>query len=149
MSPVGGSQGAGTINLSSLATVYVRQAGLGRCFGAETGFRLARNPDTVLAPDWAFITKERLPDPIPDGFIQMAPDLVLETRSPNDSRREIAEKIALWLKFGVRVVWDLDPKREVLAVHRPGKPEERLGTDAVLTEEALLPGFSVPVRDLF
>jgi Uma2 family endonuclease len=79
----------------------------------------------------------------------MAPDLVLETRSPNDSRRESAEKIALWLKFGVRVVWDLDPKREVLAVHRPGKPEERLGTDAVLAEPELLPGFSVPVRDLF
>jgi Uma2 family endonuclease len=142
-------QGKATIRLSSVANLFVVQHDLGEGFGGETGFRLAHNPDTILAPDWAFIQKARLPNPLPDGFAPLSPDLVLETRSPNDSRREIAEKIALWLKFGVRVVWDLDPKREVLAVHRPGKPEERLGTDAVLAEPELLPGFSVPVRDLF
>jgi Uma2 family endonuclease len=150
MSPVGSAQAIATINLSSYATVHVRQHRLGTCFAAEAGFRFPHQPETVLAPDWAFIAVERAPAAFPKrGFLEAVPDLVLETRAPDDSRREIQEKIDRWLAAGVRVVWDLDPERRVLAVHRPGTAPQTLGQDDVLTEEELLPRFSIKIAELF
>jgi Uma2 family endonuclease len=98
MSPAGGRQGSATIHLSSFATVHVIQNGLGACFAADTGFTLQRGPDTVLAPDWSFVAAGRVPNPLPKSFGELVPDLVLETRSPNDSKREIRNKVDLWLR---------------------------------------------------
>jgi Uma2 family endonuclease len=149
MSPVGWCQGSATINLSSFATVHVRQNGLGLCFAAETGFRFPHQPDTVLAPDWGFIRADRCPESPKPGYLQQVPDLVLETRSPNDSRKEIQEKIDRWLEAGAQVVWDLDPERRVLLVHRADSAPQTLGEEDVLLEEELLPGFSIRIRELF
>lgn len=148
MSPVGGPQGRATARLLTRANGWVMDHHLGDGFTSETGFEIFTNPKTILAPDWAFVAAGRLPE-ILRGYPKLTPDLVLETRSPNDTKGEIAGKIALWLRHGAKVVWDLDPERKVLAVHRQEGPVAYLRSGDTLTEEELLPGFSLALSELF
>lgn len=92
MSPAGVEHGFRTMRLNQLLTAFIFEHDLGECSAAETGFTVEQNPTTILAPDWAFVAKDRVPDPLPIGFLPLAPDIVLETRSPSDSRRWIDEK---------------------------------------------------------
>ena len=82
MAPPGGEHGSRTMDFAAYVTVHVLANRLGTCFAAETGFLVAQNPDTVLAPDFAFVARERLKGPPPRGYVPIVPDLVLETRSP-------------------------------------------------------------------
>jgi Uma2 family endonuclease len=142
MPPVGGEHGVGTKRLDTMLSVFVYEHKLGECTAAETGFLVARNPDTVLAPDWAFICTQRLPTLIPRSFFELAPDIALETRSPSDSARWMEEKARLWLEAGTSVVLNLDPHRRCLTVHRAGRETQLLGpTDVLELEE--LPGLQV------
>jgi Uma2 family endonuclease len=147
--PPGGEHGSRTNRLSTRASHHVDTNGLGECFAAETGFRISSDPDTVIAPDWAFISKERLPNPVPSGYVPVVPDIVLETRSPGDSKREVALKIEQWLQAGVREVWDLDPAARRLAVHRQGRTTEILGPEDNLRCDDVLPGFELRIADVF
>jgi Uma2 family endonuclease len=116
----------------------------------EPGFILAVNPDTVRAPDVAFITHERLaPTGVPTGYFRGVPDLAVEVVSPNDRYTDVAEKIAEWLEYGVRMVVVVDPRRKAVDVHRPGQPTRTLGMDDTLDGEDVVPGWSLAVRDLF
>ena len=145
MPPAGGEHGSITKRLDTILTVFVYERDLGECFTAETGFLVTRNPDTVLAPDWAFVRTERLPTPIPKSFVNLAPDIVLETRSPSETTREVEEKTTLWLEVGVEVVLNLDPGRSILMVHRRSCEPEFYESDGVL-ELRELPGLCVPLR---
>lgn len=149
MSPTGFPHGIYTNRLASRVSVFAEDNDLGLCPSAETGFRIAQVPETVLAPDWAFVAKDRVPEPFPEGYLDLAPDIVLETVSPSDTAREVAQKVALWLSAGVRVVWVLDPRTKTLAVHRVGRETIILSASATLTEDELLPGFSFPIKRLF
>lgn len=149
MAPPGGEHGGTTMDLSMYANYHVRAQRLGRGFGAETGFLIARNPDTVLAPDFAFIAMDRLPPQPIRGYVPVVPDLVLETRSPSDTRRGVREKVGRWLAAGVRVVWEMDPEARVVTVHRAGAEPKALGIDNTLDGGDVLPGFSLPLRDVF
>ncbi|HZO91633.1 MAG TPA: Uma2 family endonuclease [Chthonomonadaceae bacterium] len=120
MAPPSAKHGSTTARLFSRAGIYIEDNDLGEAFTSETGFLLAQDPDTVLAPDFAFIAKERLPEPLPDTYIPVVPDLVLETRSHSDTRRRVNEKVALWPEFGAKIVWELDPRKRVLTVYRSG-----------------------------
>ena len=121
---------------------------LGRTFAAETGFTLARKPDTVRAPDVAFISNARLPDPPPQGFAELAPDLAVEVLSPDDSPGEVLEKVADWLLAGVRLVWVVDPRRRTARVYRADGTESFLGPGDSLLGEDVLPGFSCKVESV-
>jgi len=73
---------------------FVRAHNLGRCFTAETRFTIEKNPDTTLGPDFAFVAKDRLPDKLPRrGYLHLAPDIVMETVSPNDTKQAINLKV--------------------------------------------------------
>lgn len=77
----GGTHGSTSSRIAYYGgTVYEQD--LGETFAAETGFLVSRNPDTVLAPDFAFVAKDRLPGPLPEGYVPLAPDLVVETTQP-------------------------------------------------------------------
>lgn len=149
MAPPGGTHGSSTSRLSTFVSYIVIEQDLGETFAAETGFLVSEDPDTVLAPDFAFVTKERLPDPLPKSYVPVVPDIVLETRSPNDTKREVAAKVQQWLDLGVRLVWELDPKRRILTVHRSGVPTRELGDADILDGEDVLPGLAVPVERIF
>ena len=105
MSPSGGEHGATVVNITLLLGQHVKADKLGICFGAETGFKIASDPDTVRAPDVAFIRRERIPESgLPRKFWPGAPDLAVEVLSPGDTRREVDEKVADWLEAGARGV---------------------------------------------
>jgi len=145
----GAAHGIHTAALGAWATCFVDNQGFGDCFAAGTGFTIERDPDTVLAPDWAFVAKHRLPNTSMPGFVPLCPDLVLEVRSPSDSRRWVTERVARWLAAGARAVWDCDPAAQTLTVRRAGAAPQVLGIDDVLTDEELLPGFSLPLSQVF
>jgi len=130
--------------------LYVRTRKLGRVYTNEPGFRLTTDPDTVRAPDVAFIRSERLRETgVPRGYFHGAPDLAVEVISPNDLYTEVDEKVAEWLEHGTRLVFVVNPRRRTVAVHRPGQPIRTLGMDDTLSGEDVVPGWSLAVRDLF
>ena len=143
--PAGGDHGNVTVALIALVHGHVLRHDLGKGFTSETGFVVEENPRTILAPDYAFIAKERVIYPIPNGFMPIVPDLVLETRSPGDTAREVAVKVELWLEVGAREVWELNPRRQILTVYTPDTQPRALSADDKL-ESPLLPGLSLALN---
>lgn len=149
MPPAGNEQTVTTTSLTIEVGWYVRRNDLGSCTGADGGFLVARDPDTVLAPDFSFTKKERAALQPPRSWATVIPDLVLENRAPNTSEREAREKMEKWLQVGVKIGWDMDPIRRRLTIYQAGQAPVTLCEDDMLACEELLPGFSVPLRDLF
>jgi Uma2 family endonuclease len=130
--------------------VHVLAHRLGRVFAAETGFLLRTDPDTVRAPDVAFVRRERvLAVGRQPAYWPGAPDLAIEVVSPGDRPREVSENVATWLRYGTRMVVVVDPRRRTVAVHRPDQPVRMLSEADTLTGEDVVPGWSLPVRRLF
>jgi Uma2 family endonuclease len=100
MTPAGYEHGSIIINISTPLAIFVSRAGLGRVCGAETGFHIAYDPDTVRAPDVAFVAADRLPSPLPKGFFPGPPDLAVEVISPDDRDSEVLSKVQNWLEAG-------------------------------------------------
>ena len=148
MSPPGFEHGEVAGDFYGSLWQYVRARQLGRVVG-EVGFLLATGPDLVRAPDVAFVRRDRLPDVRVRGYWPGAPDLVVEVISPNDLYTEVDEKVAEWLEHGTRLVFVVNPQRRTVAVHRPGQPVGILGVEDVLDGEDVVPGRTLPVRDLF
>jgi Uma2 family endonuclease len=146
--PAGLRHGRVAMDLARLLANYVGDRGIGRVYAAETGFTVARAPDTVRAPDVAFIRRDRLPDPEPLGFPDLAPDLVVEVLSPGDRPGEILAKVADWLSAGTRLVWVVDPLREVARVYRQDGSETIVTAEAALEGEDVLPGFECPLATI-
>ena len=123
---------------------------MGKLYAAETGFLLARNPDSVRAPDIAFIRQERLPSlrPAP-RWVPVIPDLVVEVASSGDRPVEIRQKAAMWLDAGVRMVWVVLPGERAVEVYRAGEAVVRLDDAATLDGADIVPGFSTPVAAIF
>jgi Uma2 family endonuclease len=96
---------------------HVKAGNLGRTYAAETGFVISRNPDTVLAPDAAFVNRERV-EVVGQtgGYFPGAPDLAVEVLSPNDTHTEVTEKALAWLDAGSRLVLVADPQRRAVTV---------------------------------
>ncbi|MFN3689522.1 MAG: Uma2 family endonuclease [Fimbriimonadales bacterium] len=105
--------------------------------------------ESVRAPDIAFIRKERLPEPYPNAFLEIAPDLAIEIVSPNDAYTEVRDKVEELLQAGTAVVWVVDPQGRRVEVYQPNQPTQILREGDILSCEALLPGFRLPVAVLF
>ncbi len=117
---------------------------------AETGFRIGRDPDTVRAPDVAFIRRARVEEAgEAEGFWPGAPDLAVEVVSPGDSFAEVEEKVSDWLAAGCRMVVVVNPRRRTATVYRSRSDVTLLAEDDVLDGGDVVPGWRVPVRELF
>lgn len=136
-------------NLCWLVTHHVRGARLGAVFGQDTGFQIASDPDTVLAPDLAFVRMDRLPPPTEDRYWRLAPDLVAEILSPSDRRKATVRKIREWLDAGVLVAWLIDPKQRRATIHSRDGSELEVQADGMLTAGDVLPGFACALREVF
>jgi Uma2 family endonuclease len=150
MTPAGGLHGdiAGAVFLALAAHVKAKK--LGKVLAAETGFIISRDPDTVRAPDAAFIAKEHVPaGGLPDGFIPFAPDIAVEVLSPSDTLLDVEEKIGQWLQAGTTLVWVVNPRGRTVTVHRTGRDPRVLRENDLLGGEDVCPGFSVKVSELF
>lgn len=129
---------------------HVERMGLGEVTGADGGFVLARRPDTVLAPDVAFVRAERLPSGEDrQHFAPIAPDLVVEVVSPSDRMREVDQKVERYLAAGVPMVWVFHPRRRTVTVRRADRAPTVLRQGDVLDGEDILPGFRLPLSDIF
>ena len=150
MTPAGFDHGAVIMNLAAPLAHYVKTERLGVVCGAETGFVLGRQPDTVLAPDIAFVRRERIPATgRPRTFWDGPPDLAVEVRSPGDTRKEVAEKVAAWLASGTPAVWVVDPSDASVTIHLPDRTSRRFAEGNTLDGAPLLPRFRLPVVEIF
>ena len=139
--PTGFRHGAVSAALTGLLREHVMAHRLGLVVAAETGFQLASDPDTVRAPDVAFVRRERLPEPEPVGYAPLAPDLVVEVLSPGDRPGETLAKVADWLNAGTRLVWVVDPTRRQVHVYRQDGSEALVTEGGALDGEDVVPGF--------
>jgi len=146
--PAGGRHGRVTTALTRHLANHVDAHQLGAVYAAETGFTLARHPDTVRAPDIAFVRRERLPDPEPTGFPDLAPDLVVEVLSRGDRPGEVLAKVADWLSAETRLVWVVDPERRLARVYRHDGSEAMVTAEGALDGEDVLPGFSCSLASI-
>ena len=147
--PTGDSHGAKTAWLSAHISIFVYSQNLGDCFAAETGFLLSRDPDTVLAPDFAFVSHARFTSARSGGYVRAIPDLVLETRSPNDRRKSVQDKVDEWLNAGASIVLELNPARQILSVYRPNADPLELGPEDIFNGADILPGFTLALKPLW
>ena len=102
--PGGARHGAVANRIGYRITAHVEAHDLGRVYAAETGFQIEAAPDTVRAPDVAFIAKRRVPEVEPRGYPGWAPDLAVEVLAHDDHPAETLKKGAQWLTVGVRLV---------------------------------------------
>jgi len=150
MSPSGGTHGKLSSRIARILGNFIEENNLGESFGAETGFILFRDPDTVRAPDFAFISKDRLSliEEF-DKFISIPPDLAVEIISPHDRWPDVEDKISDYFSAGVSLVWIINPKPQAVQVYRSPSQISLLSGADVLQGDDVLPGFSIPVERIF
>jgi Uma2 family endonuclease len=127
---------------------HVRTNKLGWVFPPETGFVLFDDRATVRSPGAAFVRRDRLPG-FTDRFVPLAPDLAVDVLSPSDRMVDAMSKVTMYLQAGVRIVWLVDPAERTVTVFRPDAALKLLGEGDTLDGGDVLPGFSVPVADIF
>jgi Uma2 family endonuclease len=149
MSPAGSRHGAVTLRIATCLANHVDAHRLGQVFAAETGFILARNPDTVRAPDVAFVDRSRLETGLPTGYFPGPPDLAVEVLSPDDRPAAVAAKTADWLAAGTRLVWVVDPATRSLAAHAADGTIARLTAPAAVPAGDVVPGFELNLERVF
>jgi Uma2 family endonuclease len=149
MTPAGHEHGEIVFRLTGLLWQFLRDKPIGAAFGAETGFWIGSDPDTVRAPDVAFVSKARVAEVTARrGFGRGAPDLAAEVISPDDTYAEVDRKVEQWLSAGCRLVWVVNPRTRKVVIHAPGAIVTRSESETLDGGE-VLPGFSCPVRELF
>ena len=121
---------------------------LGFVPGSEGGFILSRDPDSVVAPDVGFVRADRLSEGVPAGYVPFPSDFAIEVISPTDTSADIERKQRLYESAGVRLVWWVDPAREVVTVYRPGANAQVVGVDGSLDGGDVVPGFALNLADL-
>lgn len=152
MAPAGSEHGAIAFNLGRLLGNHVAEGKLGQVYAAETGFKIASNPDTVRAPDVAFVARERVDTAGKvTGYWPGAPDLAVEVVSPNDVHTGVVEKSLSWLEAGCRMVLVVDPGQRTITIYRSLEDIRILRAEA---EEAVdggdvVPGWRLPLTELF
>lgn len=140
--PPGFRHGRVTVTLVAELVAHIRSSGAPLVVVAETGFKLASNPDTVRGPDIAVVQRARLPSPEPESFADLAPDLAIEILSPNDRLGEVLSRVADLLNAGTRLVWVIDPPRALARVYRQDGTQEALQASDALQGEDVVPGFA-------
>ena len=150
MSPAGFEHGVVIVRLTRLLANHVVGADLGLVIGAETGFVLSRDPDTVRAPDIAFIRKDQIPaEGIPKTFWPGAPDLAVEVVSPGDMINEVDDKVESWLDGGAAMVWVVNPKSRNVTVYRSATEITVLAENDTLDGRDVVPGFRCSIAEIF
>ena len=147
--PTGHPHGFYEVNLATFLNVFVRTHQLGRVLGGEVGIYTHRQPDTVRGADVAFISHERLAQVQSKSFLDVCPELIVEVMSPDDAWSEVHEKLEEYFAVGAKLLWVVDPRRQRVQVYHSLTDLEILTAQDTLTGGEVLPGFQVPVAELF
>ncbi|MDW8223421.1 MAG: Uma2 family endonuclease [Gemmatales bacterium] len=149
MPPAGVRHGGGCWLIAAVLADYVRGVGRGMAVTNDAGLMLAVTPSTIRAPDIAFYRDKRRLEELSEGVASELPQLVVEVLSPSDRPNDVARKVQQYLRAGIEMVWVVEPQDRTVAVYRRGREPQVLGENETLSGEDVLPGFSVPVADLF
>jgi len=133
--------------LAERLNAHVETDGLGAVF-TDVGVVIPGRPRTVRGPDLAFYATDRVPDPLPEGFLTTVPDLAIEIVSPSNSLSELLEKVTEYLDAGTRLVWVVDPGSRTATVYRSRRDIRMLGADEILRGGDVVPGFRVTLEDV-
>jgi Uma2 family endonuclease len=150
-SPLEGFEhGVMVVDIGCALRAFAERARLGAVV-LGVGFLLTTDPDTVRAPDVAFVRAERIRELTAPytGYVPGAPDLAIEVISPSDLYMDVDEKIADWLEHGTRLVFVVNPRRHTVSVHRPGQPVTILAESDLLSGEDVVPDWSLPIAEIF
>jgi Uma2 family endonuclease len=146
--PPGTRHGVIAARLGYYLSDFVHRHGLGIVAAQDTGFKITRDPDTVRAPDVAFIGRDRADRIPPRGYAEVAPDLLAEILSPDDAPAEVLAKVADWLAAGTKLVWLVDPQRSEVRVYREDGSLSVLRESDSLDGESVLPGLTCPLKQV-
>ncbi len=150
MTPAGHEHGEIAGALFAAIHSFVHQHKLGKVYAAETGFILSRNPDTVRAPDAAFVSAERAAEQKRrEGFFDGAPDLAVEVVSPEDTAEEVQVKVLEYLRAGTKLVWVANPRTRTITAYRTLDKVRMLTLNDTLDGDDVLPGFAAAIKDVF
>jgi Uma2 family endonuclease len=149
MGPTGGRHGIIESRLGSALSAFVQQQNLGCVLTGEVGIYIRRNADRVRGADIVFLLRERWPEGPPEGFLEGAPDLVVDIMSSNDRWQEVRQEVAEYFSIGVRWVCIVEPENRAVPVFRSSTDFQPCGTEEILVGEDTLEGCSLPVASLF
>ena len=150
MTPTNPTHGRIEVNVAAALKHFVRTQNLGVVMAGEVGIFTARNPDTVRAADVLFLSHDRnARRERQEGFLDVAPELTVEVLSPTDRPDQVQRKLGEYFTAGVLQVWVIDPATRTVQVHHDRGETESLAPGAVLTGGDVLPGFEMPVDDIF
>jgi Uma2 family endonuclease len=149
MPPTGHIHGYVENRIGSILREYVEQRGLGRVLTGEVGIYTGRNPDTVRGADVVFISNERLDQMEADGYLTVAPELVVEVVSPNDRWIEIVDKLEEYFAIGVAEVWIADPRKQEIRIYYGLDETVRCIAPGQFASSRVLPEFQMAVSSLF
>lgn len=149
--PMGAESDEINCALNSLLTTFVRKNRSGHVYGAQTGYRcFPKKPKLVRKPDTSFVAAGRLPDDrTPKGDIDLAPDLVVEVVSPNDTYEEVAVRVADFKSVSVPLIWVISPETRTVLIRRADGTCSEVDEGGTLSGEGVLPGFACSVAELF
>lgn len=149
MSPTGHPHGLIESRLDRTLGVFVESHQLGEIYVGEVGIYIRRRPDTIRAADLAFVSKGRLTELSDEGYLNVAPELVVEIMSPDDRWSEVKKKLRDYFSIGVRVVWVIDPASQTVSAYRSLTEVSEHTVEQTLAAEEILPGFTLPIKRLF
>jgi Uma2 family endonuclease len=141
-----------TSNLSYLIGKWVREQPepRGGLYDGEIRIRLRRDPDTIVGADLVYVSPEAEAQADEDDLIVEGPPLlVIEVTSPSDTAEDMDLKRRAYLDAGVPIVWQVDPMTRTVTIYRPDRLPEMANLAQELTAEPHLPGFRVPVAEVF
>ena len=145
--PPGGMHGVTCLKAGRRIGDFVERNDLGTVTSNDTGFITERGPDSVRGPDISFWSKKRLPT-VPVGYIETAPDLLVEVLSPSNTSKQIRAKLKEYFATGVRLVWVVAPEDRTLTIYRIPNEGRVLHESALVSGEDVLPEFTCRVSDL-
>jgi Uma2 family endonuclease len=148
MPPPGGLHGVTCSKVDRKLGIFIDAGPGGTLVCNDAGFITERAPDSVRGPDISYWCKERLKE-VPVGYIEIAPDLLVEVLSPSNTTKQILAKLREYFARDVRLVWVIAPEDRTLTVYRTAEEGRLLHETATVTGEDVLPGFTCRVSDLF
>jgi Uma2 family endonuclease len=150
MPPPGDQHGVVCVNTSYLFKAYTKKIGRGIVMSNDSGIVTEKDPDSVRGVDVAlFLNPPWAGQKMPEGYSEVAPDCVVEVRSPSQTWSQIVAKVAEYLKMGVKIVWVVDYKVRRLTVFKPDREPETFAAENEWDGGEDLPGFHCKVAELF
>ncbi|MCL4262267.1 MAG: Uma2 family endonuclease [Anaerolineae bacterium] len=148
-SPTKMPHGRYEFEMAKLLGNFVEKHNLGVVMVGEVGVYTRRDPDTGRGADVLYISHERLAQVTPGGFMDVAPELIVEVMSPSDRWSEVRKKIKEYFEVGVTVVLIVEPEEQTIALYRSPTAIEEFVLNNALTLEDILPGFNLPLNQLW